>query len=488
MRSTAGMLASAAAAALFAAWLHGCDDARVTGGGGPAGALEVSPPFAALPTGGTQAFTAAAGGAAVTWSVREWAAGGSVSGAGLYTAPAAAGTFHVEATAGGLAGAATVHVLAPPAGVPPNPLVSRGVPAHASSGVAANAGAGGYQTPWQSGGESPAWLAYDLSGVEPARRGLVLVFWFNDQLHDYDPRLNGSANVGPAAYTIDAHAAPGGGPPPAPEDAGWVTLVSVTGNILSGRQHLVDLGGPGGPSPWLRLRISAFSSGTQASLFLDVHDASQGANDDLLLLGDSINEGWATHYPYTAEAAGTGLAPGSPSDLLAALRPGRFPLLQAGGTVGAYSTWAKPASGAAGRFDEWLAIFPGRFVSIGYGSNEAYASWSGSRLDDFEASYVHMIDAVLAAGKTAIVPLTIPYSVSTPIRTYGPAINDRLGVIHARYAGNPRVLPGPDQWTWLSQRQGYLTADPHLSAQGYLALRHLWVETLSANVYGATLP
>jgi hypothetical protein len=476
-------------AALAALWLQGCRDARVTGGGPAAGALAVAPPVASVPAGGTQAFTAAVAGAVVTWSVREGAVGGTVTAGGLYTAPATPGTFHVEAASGGRTGSATVLVLAPPAGVPPNPVISRGVPAFASSGTATSAASGGYQTPWLSGGENPAWLAYDLSGVEPARRGLVLVFWLDDELRDYDPRLNGASNPGPAAYTIDAHAAPGGGAPPAATDAGWVTLVSVTGNIFSSRQHLVDLaGGAGGPFPWLRLRITAFSSGTRASLFLDVHDASQGAHDDYLLLGDSINEGWATHYPYTAEAAGTGLRPGSPSDLMAALRPGRFPLLQAGGTVGAYSTWAKPASGAAGRFDEWLAMFPGRFVSIGYGSNEAYASWSGSRLDDFQASYQHMIDAVLAAGKTAIVPLTIPYSVSTPIRTFGPAINDRLAVIHGLYAGNPRVIPGPDQWTWLSQHPGYLTADPHLSAQGYLALRHLWVDTLSANVYGVTLP
>jgi chitinase len=33
----------------------------------------------------------------VTWSVQEGAAGGAVSGAGLYTAPAAAGTYHVVA-------------------------------------------------------------------------------------------------------------------------------------------------------------------------------------------------------------------------------------------------------------------------------------------------------------------------------------------------------------------------------------------------------
>ncbi|MGC3996261.1 MAG: hypothetical protein QM767_01480 [Anaeromyxobacter sp.] len=35
---------------------------------------------------------------AVTWSVQEGAAGGTVSAAGLYTAPSSAGTYHVVAT------------------------------------------------------------------------------------------------------------------------------------------------------------------------------------------------------------------------------------------------------------------------------------------------------------------------------------------------------------------------------------------------------
>ena len=50
-----------------------------------------------LATGGTQQFTASVSGSsntAVTWS----STGGTVSGTGLYTAPAAAGTYTVKAT------------------------------------------------------------------------------------------------------------------------------------------------------------------------------------------------------------------------------------------------------------------------------------------------------------------------------------------------------------------------------------------------------
>ena len=62
--------------------------------------VSISPTQANLLPGGTQQFTSTvtgSGNSAVTWSVPE-AGGGSVNGSGLYTAPAAAGTYHVVAT------------------------------------------------------------------------------------------------------------------------------------------------------------------------------------------------------------------------------------------------------------------------------------------------------------------------------------------------------------------------------------------------------
>jgi hypothetical protein len=61
----------------------------------------VAPPAANLLTSGTLQFSAQVTGAndtAVLWSVQENASGGFVDASGLYTAPAAAGTFHVVAT------------------------------------------------------------------------------------------------------------------------------------------------------------------------------------------------------------------------------------------------------------------------------------------------------------------------------------------------------------------------------------------------------
>ena len=81
-------------------------------------AVEVTPASVSLTTGGTQQFSAvgrmsdgSTAGVSVTWS----ATGGTVSGAGLYTAGSTAGTFRVIATqqGGTKADTATVTLSAP---------------------------------------------------------------------------------------------------------------------------------------------------------------------------------------------------------------------------------------------------------------------------------------------------------------------------------------------------------------------------------------
>ncbi len=79
------------------------DELGVRGLAAPPPPVEVSinPASVTVPAGGTQTFTATVTGStntAVTWSVQEGAAGGTITSAGVYTAPATAGTYHVAAT------------------------------------------------------------------------------------------------------------------------------------------------------------------------------------------------------------------------------------------------------------------------------------------------------------------------------------------------------------------------------------------------------
>ena len=85
---------------LLVAALSGCGGG---GGGGPVlpVTVSVSPATASLAPGGTQDFTATVSqitNKAVTWSLQEGAAGGTITAAGKYTAPATIGTYHVLAS------------------------------------------------------------------------------------------------------------------------------------------------------------------------------------------------------------------------------------------------------------------------------------------------------------------------------------------------------------------------------------------------------
>lgn len=64
-------------------------------------AVTIDPTTASLTFGGTQSFAATVANStnqAVTWQVTEGTTGGTITSAGVYTAPSTAGTYHVVAT------------------------------------------------------------------------------------------------------------------------------------------------------------------------------------------------------------------------------------------------------------------------------------------------------------------------------------------------------------------------------------------------------
>ena len=89
-------------------------------------AITASPSTAAVQAGGAVQLSAAVTGStntSVTWTVQEGAAGGAVSSTGLYTAPSAAGTFHVVARS--VADASKTAVVTITVTVPVGVTVSR---------------------------------------------------------------------------------------------------------------------------------------------------------------------------------------------------------------------------------------------------------------------------------------------------------------------------------------------------------------------------
>lgn len=336
------------------------------------------------------------------------------------------------------------------------PLISRSVPCFASSDYPASANDNNYGTSWRA--TIPGWIAYDLSSVPTAQRGQVVLVWYNTDSYDYDhtPRSSYYAGI-PKNYTIEGNAAAGGSS--SAPISGWVTLATVTDNIYHSRQTVVDLTGYN----WIRLNISTLETqgGSNTCINVDVHDASQGVQDDWIFFGDSITAGGMA-------VSGTNTF----GQMINTARPGYYPIAECGGIGGIFS-W-----NGAQYINTWLSVFPGKYVGIAYGTNDAWGNQTGAA-----AYYTYIetiVKAVLAAGKVPVVS-KIPYSTNADIANNVPSYNEQIDALYAAY---PQVVKGPDFWTYFKNNPSLLGSDGvHPSDAGYVALRQQWADTMLASVY-----
>jgi len=341
-------------------------------------------------------------------------------------------------------------------------VISRGVPAFASSGnsPASNANDDSYDTTWRSQG-APAWLAYDLSAVPASRRSKVLIVWYNET-SNYDHTIISypSYNI-PRDYTIDVNRAPGGGNPPG---TGWMTLVTVQGNHYHSREHVIDMMG----SNWIRMNVTGVDGSAEnydASLNMDVYDASDGLADDWIFFGDSITAGGMGHW--TAGGVKTF------AQLINAQAPHYFPAQESGG-IGFLTS----ADGAK-YIDTWLPLFPGRFVGLSYGTNDANGCVNP---DTYYNNYVTMVRAVLRDGKIPVVP-HIPWARNANVQNCGPDLNAK---IEALYKTFPQIIKGPDFWTFFQNHQDLISNDNlHPTDAGFGAYRQQWAKAMIAEVYNS---
>lgn len=444
---------------------------------------------------------ASAGGASASAGNSSTNTGGNASGGGG-TSNAGGG-----ANGGGSAGAA------PSLNIHPMPVISRNVPAFASSEYSTGASAAmandaDYSTCWRSSGStanapapSPQWLAYDLSKVPVAQRTKVVVFWFATPENGY---LQYPGYDLPGQYTIDCHAGAGGGSPPAENDSGWTTLASVTDAPSStasftSRQHYIAsfTDKSGAACNWVRMHVTSINGQSynwDVALQMDVHDASQGLDDDWIFYGDSITAGMGaqqlaghtlsamggfSHNPLKDitqsdfDAAGAGSLwatlgkTGTVSELIAAGKPDHFPLVQVGGVGG----WL--SSDGMSHVPGWLSLFPGKFVGIDFGTNDS--GWAVHPAD-FQANMQTMIDAAHAAGKIVVIP-TIPSPQGSANTT---ALN---AVITGTLWKEANVLQGPDLYAFFSAHTDLLQDGLHPTDVGYVCYRQLWVQKLLSAVY-----
>lgn len=336
-----------------------------------------------------------------------------------------------------------------------NPVISRDCPAYSSDGTSSASSANDkhYFSFWN--GTAPDYLAYDLSEVPENQRKEVIAVWYNATgQFDYTV-LNGSSNGVPSDYTIEVNSADGG---VYPED-GWEVVETVKGNTLHSRQHVVNMSGYN----WIRINITGNDGkeGGYTSINMDIHNVSEGITDSWIFYGDSITAcGMMNCY-------GTGFA-----EYVNQIDSNYFPIQENGGIGGVRS------SEGAENIDRWLADFPGKYVSIAYGTNDAWGNPSNT--EKYYNNISYMVEKIIEAGKTPIVP-TIPYSTEPAVGNNVPLYNAKIEEIYKNY---PEVIKGPDFYTFFSENPDLLSSDGvHPSEDGYASMRKLWAKTMYDEVY-----
>jgi lysophospholipase L1-like esterase len=347
------------------------------------------------------------------------------------------------------------------ASIPPTPLISRGVPAYASSDTASAANDNNYRTVWR--GAAPGWIAYDLSSVPAAQRGKAILAWYSDS-YDYDPTIKTRPSYGLLKdYIIEGNKAAGGKLP----KSGWTTLASVTGNIYHSRQHVIDLTG----CNWVRVSVKSVDNagGKNASVNIDVHSIKDGALDDWIVYGDSIT-------------AGSGNFSGSPygpsGQIVHAANPDYYPIFECGGTGSIFS------KDGVEKIEEWLSVFPGHYVGLAFGTNDSWGN--NKKMEKYYNNMETIVNKVLASGRIPVVS-KIPWAAEPGVANNAPLYNEK---VDALYRACPKVMKGPDFWSIFQGKRELLGPDGvHPSPKGYGVMRAEWAKTmLSIERQGTAAP
>jgi lysophospholipase L1-like esterase len=341
------------------------------------------------------------------------------------------------------------------------PLISHNIPAFASSNgdSASSSNDDSYDTVWESKGSS-AWLAYDLSSVSMSKRSQVLVVWYNDETGNYDHTVNDDEAYNlPQDYTIDANAAAGGGNAPA---TGWVTLATVRNNHYHSRQQVVTMVGYN----WLRITITATDGSIEnydTVLNMDIYDANMALTNDWIFFGDSITEGAMDHHTLNGTAAF--------AQLINTHVPDNYPVQESGG-IGYLTSF-----NGMEHLNTWLSLFPGKYVGLSYGTNDALGCIAPAT---FYNHYVTMVQDVLHMGKIPLVPY-IPWGRENTLQQCVPPLNAQITKLYSVF---PQIIHGPDLWSFFQSHQNLISDDnTHPNVAGFAAYRQQWANAMLSEIY-----
>jgi acyl-CoA thioesterase-1 len=303
---------------------------------------------------------------------------------------------------------------------------------------------------------TPAWRSGDLPAsislpVQPVSGDLLLV-WHSSGTSDYISRPGAPTYGLPASYTIatSADSIDGTG-------GTWREVINVEDNPARTRAHRIPFEG----ARWLRMTVTEAAPGPLGGEFsideIDLHDASESADDTVFFLGDSITVSSFARCPANQPSF---------AELVRRADPDRFPAMIDGGVGGMTSAYGvsviRDLLSLNSDFHVW---------AIGYGTNDA---WQSAPPALFEDNLQTLVDRIEAAGQIPIFA-RIPFAVDGPLDARVRALN---GVID-RVAARNGLLPGPDLYAWFRSHRNELGADGvHPNEAGTRSINRLWYEAL----------
>ncbi|WP_437956311.1 GDSL-type esterase/lipase family protein [Sorangium sp. So ce119] len=339
-------------------------------------------------------------------------------------------------------------------GITPNPIVSRGKPAFASSGTASVINDGKYRSAgtWIAGkptAAAPAWVAIQVgTGYER-----LLLSWTASYNYNYTDVQYGA----PGAYRVETSSDSTNG-----QDGTWKSVAEVTDNPVRTRAHSFDFGG----QSWVRFVVTAAPATTaDAGVQLDeidVHDISNGAEDTWFFLGDSI-----TAFAYDRDTPAT--QPSFAENIHAA-HEANYPAMINGGIGGELTKATDDRPSALDRLDDVLEMNPDfHFFAIGYGTND---SWDQTDPSTFRSNLQELIDRIQEAGRVPVLA-RIPFSPD--------GHHDTLDVFNQaidELTQENGLVPGPDLYAYFEDHPEQLDDQVHPGPAGRVAMNKLWAEAV----------
>jgi lysophospholipase L1-like esterase len=357
----------------------------------------------------------------------------------------------------------SVFSRASEAQVPVLTQISKGAPVFASSGDASMLSDNNYGNTWLDM-NTPAWAAYNLNAVPVAQRQNILVSWHNaSYAYTVPPGWHGRV---PRDFVIEGSRSTGSTMP-----TDWQPVLTVTNHPHPNGQHIVDFAGYN----WFRFRVTrSGDNNTGVELQeLNLFDASAGTDDSWLFLGDSLTADFMRSYTI----GGTAYL----SQLVSQRSSGaRYPVMHMAGIP--YITASQADDRVLGN-DGFLKKFPGKFVVLGYGTNDAASGDYG--LQDFDSSMRAMAQAVIAAGKVPLIP-KMPYAKDDQRRPHIEKYNAKIDQIYRDF---PQVVKGPDFYAYFKDHQDEYRDDVHMNDTGMATMRKMWADVIFSQIYsGTTIP